>query len=798
MFKQLNRIPQTNRLLLGALGCLCLITSLTVYIGTNLLRQSVERDVIARVDTNMTVAWRLLHHLGKDIHLSDGKLFAGTTLLNNDSSFVDDVQATVGGFASVFQGDIRIATNVLREDGTRGLGTRLISEPVRAALLDGQHSFAGIVDVLGKRYYSRYDPVFDKSGQELGALYVGIEESEVLKDINRTRNIILGCYAASIVLVGLTLSWIGNRLAKKDAAQQYQLVTAHAHLDTALNNMANGLSLWDSSRRLVLANTRLCEILGLPPELIQPGITLREFIEARHREGNFSDPTAEEAYQRRIDNLLTGQPISQIDIGQSGLIINVQVRPLDKGGWIATYEDVTEQHRAEAQVKFMAGHDGLTGLANRTMFHRRLHELVKSGSRFTLLSLDLDRFKRVNDKLGHPVGDKLLVVVASRLSASVREDDLVARLGGDEFAILQVSSPDPADPAKLAERIIERLSEPFILDGDTLSIGASCGIASADVDGTDVELLIKQADIALYFAKAEGRGTHKRYDTSMQDILHQRQLIEADLSTALANGEFQVFYQPIVDAVSGEVNCFEALLRWQHPRRGRVSPADFIPVAEELGLISEIGAWVLQRGCLDAMMWPSHIKVAVNLSALQFSSGDLPAVIAAALHRSGLAARRLEVEITESVLLQDKATVCAVLHAIHSLGVRIVMDDFGTGYSSLAYLHSFPFDKIKIDRSFVREIASHAGSSAIVRAVIALAESLGMDTVVEGVETAAQLERVLAEGCGEIQGFLFSKPRPADQIPDVLNAVADLKWLFNSQISFIDKTQTIISRAAVG
>ena len=445
------------------------------------------------------------------------------------------------------------------------------------------------------------------------------------------------------------------------------------------------------------------------------------------------------------------------------------------GGFVATHEDVTERKRAEARIAYMAHHDALTGLPNRVLFREKIEDClarVAAGQDFYVFCLDLDHFKDVNDALGHPIGDKLLQTVSERLKQSIEAQDMVARLGGDEFAVVRLGGGLDGATA-LAEAIIETLSAPYEIDGHQVVIGASVGIALAPQDGDDPVALLKAADLALYRAKTNGRGIYQFYEAEMDARLQARRLMELDLRNALANAEFEVYYQPQVNLDSNTISGFEALLRWNHPERGLISPATFIPIAEEIGLIGRIGAWVLKTACAEAVKWPDHIRVAVNLSPAQFKSRALILDVTSALGASGLRSRRLELEITESVMLQDTDAVLATLHQIHELGVRISMDDFGTGYSSLSYLRKFPFDKIKIDQSFVRDLSERADSAAIVKAVAAMSASLGMDTTAEGVETIEQLERVRLEGCTEVQGYFYSRPKPASEIPGLIASLMD-------------------------
>ena len=392
--------------------------------------------------------------------------------------------------------------------------------------------------------------------------------------------------------------------------------------------------------------------------------------------------------------------------------------------------------------------------------------MTRRGMRFAVLCLDLDRFKGVNDTLGHPIGDKLLIAAADRLRSCVREVDTIARLGGDEFAILQAYDDHPEHTAALARRICECMARPFEIDGHQVVVGSSIGIALAPDDGESPDDLLRNADMALYRAKADGRGIYRFFEPEMDARMQARRMLELDLRKALETNEFRLYYQPLVDMQSNEVSGFEALLRWPHANHGLVSPSDFIPVAEEIGLIVPLGEWVIRQACRDAARWPGDVRVAVNLSPAQFRSDNLVAIVFSALSRSGLKPNRLELEITENALLENSDATLTTLHALRDMGVRIAMDDFGTGYSSLSYLRSFPFDKIKIDGSFVRDLSGKADAAAIVNAVASLSRSLGMATTAEGVETDAQKALVKEAGYTEMQGFLFSEAIPADQVAE--------------------------------
>jgi diguanylate cyclase (GGDEF)-like protein/PAS domain S-box-containing protein len=548
----------------------------------------------------------------------------------------------------------------------------------------------------------------------------------------------------------------------------------NVRFDTALKNMSQALLMFDASGRLMMSNQRYCEMYGLEPDLIKPGCTIGDLLEVRRDKGAFSGDARLylEVLQSSLSQGKTFEDRAELPDGRTIAIVN---RPMPQGGWVATHEDITERRRAEAKISYMARHDALTDLPNRILFQERMEEALSRttrGGSLAVLCLDIDHFKGVNDALGHPVGDILLKQVADRLRECVRDTDTVARVGGDEFAIVQPSvSSQLTDATGLATQLIETISAPYDIEGHQIIVGMSVGIAIAPGDGIQPHQLLKSADMALYRAKADGRGVYRFFEPEMDARMQARRALELDLRRAIVAGEFELFYQPLVDVRTQYVRGFEALIRWHHPERGVIAPLNFIPLAEETGLIIPLGEWILRQACSQATAWPADVSVSVNLSPVQFKSKNLVAAVVSALAASGLPPTRLELEITESVLLQDDAATVTMLHQFRSLGVRISMDDFGTGYSSLSYLRKFPFDKIKIDGSFIRDMADRDESLAIVRAVTAMGASLGIVTTAEGVETREQLDQLRAEGCVEAQGYLFSPPRPAAEVKDLLYAL---------------------------
>jgi diguanylate cyclase (GGDEF)-like protein len=544
--------------------------------------------------------------------------------------------------------------------------------------------------------------------------------------------------------------------------------------DLALSNMLQGLMMFDGAGCLLMVNRRFCTMFGLATDALAAGISYHEVTDRIVTLGNITaDDMA--AFRRRRAKLVS-QHERTIDTWEmsDGRAYTVTHQPME-AGWISSYEDITERRVIEARMAYLADHDALTDLPNRVRFREQLeHAMIhaRRGQPLALLFLDLDQFKSVNDTLGHPIGDALLQAVAARLLQGMRETDSVARLGGDEFAIIQAPIEQPTEATIFAARLIERLDAPFDIAGHQISIGTSIGIAFAPEDGVDPDQLLKCADLALYRAKQDGRGVYRLFQAGMDAQMQARRLLELDLRHALTAGQLEPFYQPCVNVRTGVVSGFEALLRWRHPERGIVPPGQFIPLAEEIGLIVPIGAWVLRQACFAAASWPGNMRVSVNLSPAQFKSADLIATVVEALHDADLSADRLELEITETVILQDTDATMAILRQLQALGLRIALDDFGTGYSSLSYLQRFPFDRIKIDQSFVRDVCSKRHCAAIVRAVASLSNELGIATTAEGVETREQFDVVTQAGCTEVQGYLYSPAVPIDAVPELLQMIA--------------------------
>jgi diguanylate cyclase (GGDEF)-like protein len=543
--------------------------------------------------------------------------------------------------------------------------------------------------------------------------------------------------------------------------------------DTALNNMPHGLCMFGNDGRLAVMNHRFSEMMRLSDDLVQRGASAPDILAACVSAGTISAASAA-LIVSEIDNAQVGYVTTADPTSASGRALSWTFQPMAGGGTVVLLEDITERRNAEARISHLARYDELTALPNRVNFRDEIERLLAishDAARLSaLLFVDLDQFKQVNDTLGHPCGDELLCAVADRLREMLRPEDFVARFGGDEFVVFQQNIKSAEDAASLASRIVDRLSERYEIDNHLVEIGASVGIAMTTPPGISADTLLKNADMALYRAKADGRGTYCFFREEMALTVEARRILELDIRKALADEEFELFYQPLVNLKSGRISTCEALLRWNHPVRGTVSPIDIIPVAEDMGLIVDLGRWILRKACMEAMKWPEGVSVAVNFSPQQFHHRDVLSEVRYALEVSGLPANRLEIEITESSLLRNTQWIHDALSQLHAAGVRISLDDFGTGYSSLSYLHNFPLQKVKIDRSFLEGIDSDRPLT-LLRGVARLSADLGMSVVVEGIETNEQLELISADGTvTEAQGYLFSRPVPAARVRQLLNA----------------------------
>jgi diguanylate cyclase (GGDEF)-like protein/PAS domain S-box-containing protein len=538
--------------------------------------------------------------------------------------------------------------------------------------------------------------------------------------------------------------------------------------DDALTNMSNGLSMFDSDGKLMVWNDKYVELYGMSPEVVRPGASINSIVE--HRKQTNSPDLDVDAYVGEFRQTLidTGKStnISRLRDGRTVAVVNTATA---NGGWVAIHEDITERRRAEAEIVHLARHDVLTGLANRAEFNARLEEaskrLKRNGGAVTVMMLDLDKFKAVNDTLGHPAGDQLLVEVGRRLQSTLRETDVLARLGGDEFAIIQEGGPSQHEGAiALALRIIGAITQPFDLNGHEASVGTSIGIALGPEHGIEPEELLKSADLALYSVKTSGRNDFRIFQAELLEIADTQQSAEKEMRDAIAQEEFELHYQPVVDLKTRKLYGVEALVRWRHPIKGLIAPDQFIPLAESTGLIVPLGEWILQRACADAASWSAHITVAINISAVQFEKGNLFEVILCALVETGLAPERLELEITETSLLENRDAHLATIRQLKNLGISIALDDFGTGYSSMTYLTNFPFDKIKIDRSFTQGVLNRRDCAAVVSSVLALAQGIGTITTAEGIETEEQFEYMRDVGVDLAQGYLFGRPVPISHL----------------------------------
>jgi diguanylate cyclase (GGDEF)-like protein len=684
----------------------------------------------------------------------------------NFERFFESLELGEGAAISVMHGD---GTMLARYPHVEAMiGQNFSAAPALRALANTNHATIRLVspvdgeDRLGSaRTLSKF-PL---------SIIATIKTSTVLADwAAQTRSLIVAAVLAALA-IALTLFLIVRKLSKRHQNSERRLALEKERLDTAINNMSQGLLLYDSDARIIVRNQRYLQMYNLPPEVVKPGMHFSDLIAYRKATGSFKGD-ADGYCATVLRNVAENKATHTIMETTDGRSIEIMNQPLKNGGWVVTQEDITERRRAEKQIVRLAHYDALTDLPNRVLFRERLEqelERTKRGEQLAMLYIDIDEFKSINDSLGHPVGDELLKAVAFRLQSCIRETDFVARLGGDEFAIVQTGIGQATDVMELVNRIYEAIRQPYECLGHRVATDASIGIALAPHDGTDLDQLLKSADLAMYGAKADGRRTYRFFEPEMDARVKARRTLELDIRQAIVDNEFELHYQPVVDLGSDGIAGCEALLRWRHPERGMISPAEFIPIAEETGLICQIGDWVLATACAEATNWPSNVRIAVNVSPVQFRSHAFALKVANVLATTGLPAHRLELEITEAVLIRDDEAALTMLQHLRAIGVRIALDDFGTGYSSLSYLRRFPFDKIKIDRCFVNDIAESTGSSSIVQAVINIANAQNMTTTAEGVETEQQKEMLRTLGCTEMQGFLFSRPRPVAEIRTLLS-----------------------------
>lgn len=656
--------------------------------------------------------------------------------------------------------------------GVLGLGENLSGTPLFERMLGGSDGTFTHQTREGDRRTITFRRV---RGQPL-IVASSFSQSGVEMDAYRTLSA-HGSFAAllSLIIIGVCVRSAKDQLrltfmqSRSRRSRQRALRSAE-QLRLTLENITQGIILVRRDWTIPVINRRLIELLDLPEEWQHRPPRFDNLIQHLSSHGEFDVDPAPAGVMPADHWMVPGNTPTQATYERrrpNGTVLEVRTSTLPGGGFVRTLTDITHRRRAQAEVDRLAREDVVTGLANRRAFHEVL-ERRGTGLPFVLLYLDLDRFKVVNDTLGHPVGDALLRAVGSRILASIREEDVAARLGGDEFAVLLAEPGTEAAGRAVAERLVKRLSQPYEVEGHHIIIGVSIGLAIGPRDGRNADDLLKASDMALYSAKAAGRGTYRVYVPSMDDEVREKRELELDLRRALAYRELELHYQPFFDLATRTVQGFEALIRWRHPERGLISPADFIPIAEESGLIGPIGAWALQKACHDALEWPADTSVAVNVSSVQFKTGDIFRDVLAALGDSGLPAHRLELEITESTLMEQGDATVNVLQELRELGVSISMDDFGTGYSSLSYLRRFPLSKIKIDRSFVMDLETSPNVEVIIKSIIDIARTMQMHTTAEGIETERQYEILTQLGCHIGQGYLLSKPRPIAEIAQLL------------------------------
>ncbi|WP_245407631.1 bifunctional diguanylate cyclase/phosphodiesterase [Rhodopseudomonas faecalis] len=578
----------------------------------------------------------------------------------------------------------------------------------------------------------------------------------ILTDWRKQTELLLSIAAALAIVISLVLSMFARRLLQQHKETQYRLKMDKKRLDVAVNNMSHGLTMFDAAGRLEVFNQPYLDIYGLSSEVVKPGITFEEIVAHFREIGGEEEPLQQ--YFEFVASHKDQKGTVEVSFSDGkSVLITRQI--ISEGGLVTTHEDITHRKKAQERIAHLAHFDELTGLPNRTSFRDHLNAAfasLKDSNPLALLYIDVDEFKTVNDTLGHPIGDQLLKAIADRLESCLRHDDYIARLGGDEFAIVLHDQHSAHQIGNFAKMVHAAVRDTYDCDGHAISSDVSIGIAIAPQHGSDPNQLISHADMALYAAKSDGRRTFRFFEPEMDITARAKHELAVELRRAVADRAFDIHFQPLVDLATGQISGCEALLRWHHPTRGAISPAEFIPLAEEIGLIEELGEWVLAESCREAATWPSHMTVAVNVSPIQFKRQTFALNVALAVARAGLGAHRLELEITEALLLRDNDTTLATLTELRNIGIKIALDDFGTGYSSLSYLHRFPIDKIKIDKSFVARLTDEQSSLTIIQAIVQIAASGDRITLAEGVETSEQRDLLKKIGCTQMQGYLFS------------------------------------------
>jgi len=722
--------------------------------------------------------------------LDKDRAFAGVVVASLDpehfTEFYGSIDLGPGGSVSLIGSD-----GIVRASGgTGGKGRFDLGQDLSATMLGqkiGQERAGSFIEPVTGQQGDRLVTFRTVRGQPL-AVTLSVPTAQIyapsISDLKRNAAI---AFCLSLVVVGVVMRSLRDQIRLRRAQgrllrSQRRAQRTSERLRLTLDNISQGIILVTGDGRLAVINRQFVNLLELPEHLLIGSRRFDEVVQHQVERGDFnlsklpSGVTPLQFYTRRDE---TGEIATYERTRPNGTVLEVRTTALPDGGFVRTFTDVTARRHAQSEVDRLATEDALTGLPNRRLFQQSLVRYARpqAGGRadgdrpvrgFALLYLDLDRFKEVNDTLGHPVGDCLLQAVALRIKQSLRADDLAARLGGDEFAVILPTEGSAEEPALIAQRLMKSLAQPFAIGGHQINIGVSVGIARYPQDAQDPDLLLKASDVALYAAKAAGRGAWRLYDAGMAEEIAAKRSTEIELRQAIAEGQLVLHYQPLYDLGAEKIVGFEAVTRWKHPERGMIQPGEFIALAEETGLIVQLGEWALRAACRQATTWPTDCRIAVNVSSIQFKSSDLLATIRSILAETGLAAHRLELEITESALLQDTEAILRTLADLRRLGIRISLDDFGTGYSSLSYLRTIPLTGIKIDRSFIKDLTSTAEARVIIKSISEIAAALGMSTTAEGIETEAQLASVRALGCREAQGFLLGKPAPANEIAELL------------------------------